>query len=94
MNGISYYVLFHSEANCFRNLKCCSFPSYQPCLVLKCLQLKISVCPSFTGRYSLGINTPVSLASHLFTTSVHGTEQLVRSIVGFETFLILIVFFK
>ena len=65
-----------------------------PCLLLKCLQLKISVCPSFTVRYSLGINTPVSLASHLFTTSVHGTEQLVRSIVGFETFLILIVFFK
>ena len=41
---------------------------------------------------NLRINTPVSLASHLFTTSVHGTEQLVRSIVSFETFFILIVF--
>ena len=34
----------------------------------------------------LGISDPVSLASHLFTSSVHATEHLVRSIVGFETF--------
>ena len=33
----------------------------------------------------LEISDPVSLASHLFT-SVCGTEHLVRSIVGFETF--------
>ena len=34
----------------------------------------------------LGICNPVSLAFHLFTSSVHGTEHLVKSIVGFETF--------
>ena len=33
----------------------------------------------------LGISDPVSLASHLFTSSVRATEHLVRSIVGFET---------
>ena len=35
---------------------------------------------------ALGICNPVSLASHLFNSSVSGTEHLVRSIVGFETF--------
>ena len=34
----------------------------------------------------LGISDPVSLASHLFTSSVRATEHLVRSIVGVETF--------
>ena len=34
----------------------------------------------------LGICNPVSLASHLFDSSVHGTEHLVRSIVGLEIF--------
>ena len=40
--------------------------------------------PLWLGR--LGISNPVSLASHLFTSSVRATEHLVRSIVGFETF--------
>ena len=34
----------------------------------------------------LGICNPVSLAFHLFNSSVHGTEHLVKSIVGLETF--------
>ena len=34
----------------------------------------------------LGICNPVSLASHLFDSSVRGTEHLVRSIVGLEIF--------
>ena len=34
----------------------------------------------------LGIYNPVSLAFHLFNSSVYGTEHLVKSIVGFETF--------
>ena len=32
------------------------------------------------------ICNPVSLASHLFNSSVDGTEHLIRSIIGFETF--------
>ena len=32
------------------------------------------------------ICNPVSLASHLFNSSVAGTEHLIRSIIGFETF--------
>ena len=35
---------------------------------------------------SLGICSPVSLASHLFNSSVDGMEHLVRSIVGLKTF--------
>ena len=35
---------------------------------------------------SLGICNPVSLAFHLFNSSVRSTEHLVSSIVGFETF--------
>ena len=34
----------------------------------------------------LVICNPVSLASHLFNCSVAGTEHLIRSIIGFETF--------
>ena len=34
----------------------------------------------------LGICNPVSLAFHLFNSSVCSTEHLVKSIVGFETF--------
>ena len=34
----------------------------------------------------LGISDPVSLTSHLFTSSVRATKHLVISIVGFETF--------
>ena len=34
----------------------------------------------------LGICNPVALASHLFNLSVGGTEHLVRSIAGLETF--------
>ena len=34
----------------------------------------------------LGICNPVSLALHLFNPSVHGTEHLVKSIIGFEIF--------
>ena len=34
----------------------------------------------------LGICNPVSLVFHLFNSSVGSTEQLVRSIVGFEIF--------
>ena len=43
----------------------------------------------------LRICNPLSLASHLFSSSVCGTDHVVRSIVGFETFswiLILLVF--
>ena len=57
---------------------------YQPCLVLKFLYLN-NVCASFAVRRA-GISDPVFLTSHLFTSSVHGTEHLVRSIVDFETF--------
>ena len=35
---------------------------------------------------SLGICNPISLAFHLFNSSVHSIEHLVKSIVGFETF--------
>ena len=42
------------------------------------------VLPLLLG--GLGISNPLSLVSHLFTSSVHDTEHLVRSIVGFETF--------
>ena len=34
----------------------------------------------------LGICNPVSLASHLFNSSVGGTKHLVKSIVGLESF--------
>ena len=34
----------------------------------------------------LGICNPVSLATNLFNSSVHGTEHLVNSIVGIEIF--------
>ena len=40
--------------------------------------------PLWLGR--LGISNTLSLASHLFTSSVCSTEHLVRFIVGFETF--------
>ena len=34
----------------------------------------------------LGISVPLSLASHLFTSSVRATEHLVKFAVGFEIF--------
>ena len=47
MNGNFCYVLFRSAVSCFRNLNCHSFLLfYQPCLVLKCLQLN-DVCLRF-----------------------------------------------
>ena len=45
--------------------------------MLKYLQLN-DIC--------LEISDPVSLASHLFTSSVRGTEHLVRSFVGLRLF--------
>ena len=54
--------------------------------MLKCLQLKqrLFALPLWLG--GLGISNLVSLASHLFTSSVSATEHMVRLIVGFETF--------
>ena len=71
----------------FQELEMSLFSCFcQLCLVLKCLQLneRLFALPLRLG--GLGICNPVSLAFHLFNSSVRITEHLVKSIVGFETF--------
>ena len=81
MNGLFCYVLFHSAASFFRKLSCHS-SRFLPAM----FGVEVSglfALPLQLG--GLGICNPVSLAfSHLFDSSICGTEHLVRSIVGLE----------
>ena len=45
----------------------------------------MSVCASFEVRWP-GYFNPLALASHMFNSSVGGTEHLVRSIAVLESF--------
>ena len=88
-------VLSCSVASYFRNLKC-HFSLVLPAMFgveVSAVERCLFALPFQLG--SLGICNPVSLAFHLFNSSVHSTEHLVKSIVGLRLLswiLILIVF--
>ena len=84
-NRIFCYVLFRSVVSHFRNLKCYSF--LVPAMFgveLSAVEWCLFMLPFWVG--SPGNSDPVSLTSHLFTSSVHATDYLVRPIIDFKTF--------
>ena len=71
----------------FQELELSLFSRFLPAMFgveVSAVERRLFALPLRLG--GLGISNPVSLASHLFTSSVRATEHLVRSIVGFETF--------
>ena len=71
----------------FQEIELSLFSRFLPAMFgveVSAVERSLFALPLWLG--SLGICNPVSLASHLFDSSVRGTEHLVRSIVGLEIF--------